>query len=169
MKVRNNLKGYEQITLDFDSHVETVYGNQQRAKKGYNPKKPGRKSFHPLFCFIGETRDFLWGRFRPGNRYSGQGARSFLNECLKIIPRGIKNIRARGDSSFFDEDFLQARGNRGRVCYSRKALSAHPVPARRAGVSGYRRRHFCGRILLPGELEEEEAADGSDSGRGKGR
>jgi hypothetical protein len=40
--------------------VKTVYGNQQRAKKGYNPKKPGRKSFHPLLCFIGETRDFLW-------------------------------------------------------------------------------------------------------------
>ena len=107
MKVRNDLRGYEQITLDFDSHVKTVYGKQQRARKGYNPKKPGRKSFHPLFCFIGETRDFLWGRFRPGNRYSGQGARSFLKECLKMLPEGIKNIRARGDSSFFDGDFLE--------------------------------------------------------------
>ena len=62
-KVRNDFKDWIRLTLDFDSHVETVYGNQQRAKVGYNPKKPGRKSFHPLPCFVGETRDFLWGGF----------------------------------------------------------------------------------------------------------
>lgn len=106
MKVRNDLEGYEWITLDFDSYVRTVYGNQQRAKVGYNPKKRGRKSFHPLFCFIGETRDFLWGRFRPGNRYSGQGAKGLLRECLRMLPQRIRNIRARGDSSFFDGGFL---------------------------------------------------------------
>ena len=77
-KVRNDFKEYIRLTLDMDSHVETVYGNQQRAKVGYNPKKPGRKSFHPLLCFIGETRDFLWGRFRPGNRYTSQGAVGIL-------------------------------------------------------------------------------------------
>jgi len=106
MRTRNDLDGYEWLTLDFDSYVRTVYGNQQRAKVGYNPKKRGRKSFHPLFCFIGETRDFLWGRFRPGNRYSGQGAKGFLKECLKMLPKGRKNIRARGDSGFFDGGFL---------------------------------------------------------------
>jgi hypothetical protein len=59
-KVRSDFKDWTRLTLDFDSHVETVYGNQQQAKAGYNPKKLGRKSFHPLVCFIGETRDFLW-------------------------------------------------------------------------------------------------------------
>ena len=75
--MRTDFKDYARLTLDMDSHVETVYGNQQRAKAGYNPKKPGRKGFHPLFCFIGETRDFLWGKFRPGNRYTGQGVAGF--------------------------------------------------------------------------------------------
>jgi hypothetical protein len=86
-KVRSDFKDYIRLTLDLDSHVETVYGNQQLAKAGYNPKKPGRKSFHPILCFIGETRDFLWGRFRPGNRYTGQGAVGFLMECLKRTSR----------------------------------------------------------------------------------
>lgn len=117
MKVRNNLEGYQWITLDFDSHVRTVYGNQQRARVGYNPKKRGRKSFHPLFCFIGETRDFLWGRFRPGNRYSGQGAKGFLMECLRMLPQRIRNIRARGDSSFFDGGFL-GELEKGRIEYA---------------------------------------------------
>lgn len=95
-KVRGDFKDYTRLTLDFDSHVETVYGNQQRAKVGYNPKKPGRKSFHPLLCFIGETRDFLWGRFRPGNKNTAQGAVEFLRECLRRLAGGVKDIFLRG-------------------------------------------------------------------------
>ena len=63
-EARRNFEGWSKITLDLDSHVRTAYGHQQRASVGYNPKKPGRPSFHPLFCFIGETRDFLHGIFR---------------------------------------------------------------------------------------------------------
>ena len=62
--VRDESGGPARITLDMDSPVITVYGKQQRAKVGYNPKKPGRKSYHPLLCFVGETRNFLWGRRR---------------------------------------------------------------------------------------------------------
>jgi hypothetical protein len=112
-KVRNNFKDYIRLTLDLDSHVETVYGNQQWAKVGYNPKKPGRKSFHPILCFIGETRDFLWGRFRPGNRYTGQGAVGFLMECLKRLPGEVKEIFLRADSGFFDNEFLRNAERRG--------------------------------------------------------
>src|ERR1039458_9187414 len=61
LKVRHDFENRTKLTLDMDSHVKTVYGNQQRANVGYNPKKPGRKSYHPLLCFIGETRDFLMG------------------------------------------------------------------------------------------------------------
>ena len=106
MKARNNLEGYQGVTMDLDSHVSTVYGKQQRAKVGYNPKKPGRKSFHPLLCFIGETRDFLWGKFRPGNRYSGHGAKEFLRECLSKLPRAMTWIWVRADSGFFSARFL---------------------------------------------------------------
>src|SRR5450631_2501270 len=39
------------ITLDFDSTTLTRYGQQEGAKKGYNPKKKGRASHHPLIAF----------------------------------------------------------------------------------------------------------------------
>ena len=42
------------LTIDCDSTVETVYGNQQGAEKGYNPVKKGAKSYHPLLAFISE-------------------------------------------------------------------------------------------------------------------
>jgi hypothetical protein len=40
------------LTIDIDSTVITRYGNQEGAKKGYNPKKMGRNSHHPLIAFI---------------------------------------------------------------------------------------------------------------------
>jgi len=61
---RRNFEGWRKITLDLDSHVRTAYGHQQRVSVGYNPEKPGRSSFHPLFCFIGETGDLRHGLFR---------------------------------------------------------------------------------------------------------
>jgi Transposase DDE domain. len=106
MKSRRQFDDWGKITLDLDSHVRTAYGHQQRASVGYNPKKPGRPSFHPLFCFIGETRDFLHGLFRTGKAHSCRGVKSFVDECLKKIPEGIREIYLRADSGFYDGDFL---------------------------------------------------------------
>ena len=107
LKVRNNFIDYLKLTLDFDSHVKTVYGKQQRAKVGYNAKKPGRKSYHPLLCFIGETRDFLMGQFRPGDRYTSTGAENLLRKCLWILPKHIMQLYLRADSGFFSYEFLK--------------------------------------------------------------
>jgi hypothetical protein len=106
LRVRNNFRGYFKLTLDLDSHVKTVYGNQQRAKVGYNPKKPGRKSYHPLFCFIGETRDFLLGKFRAGNTNSSSGGIEFLKDCLRLVPKWVMQLYLRADSGFYSFEFL---------------------------------------------------------------
>jgi hypothetical protein len=47
---------FDNYTLDLDSTVLTRYGNQQGAAKGYNIKKPGRKSHHPLMAFVSDCR-----------------------------------------------------------------------------------------------------------------
>jgi len=93
------------LTIDLDSHVKTVYGDQQRAKKGYNPKKWGRKSYHPLLAFIGETKDFISGIFRPGDHHTSYHAIDLLKAIVKVMPSGsIKRLRA--DSGFFSKDFI---------------------------------------------------------------
>ena len=46
---------FDNVTLDLYSTVVTCYGEQQGAKKGYNPKKSGRNSHHPLMAFIPEV------------------------------------------------------------------------------------------------------------------
>lgn len=51
----NNIS-FDNYTLDRDSSVNTRYGNQEGAMKGYNPKKPGRNSHHPLISFVNDLK-----------------------------------------------------------------------------------------------------------------
>jgi hypothetical protein len=57
----------ERLILDWDSTVQTKYGHQEGAARGYNPVKPGRKSFHPLVAVGGGTRLCAAYRFRSGD------------------------------------------------------------------------------------------------------
>ena len=45
------------VTLDTDTTVHTVYGKQQGARKSYNPKNKGKKSYQPILTFLAETRE----------------------------------------------------------------------------------------------------------------
>ncbi|MDW7682371.1 MAG: transposase, partial [bacterium] len=60
----------QSITLDVDSTVKTVYGHQQGAAKGYNPHKPGAKSYHPLLAFVSELKLVVNSWFRTGSAYT---------------------------------------------------------------------------------------------------
>lgn len=63
--------------LNLDSTVLTRYGRQEGARKGYNPKKHGRASHHPLLAFVdnGYVAN-LWNR--SGDVSSGQGCVAFF-------------------------------------------------------------------------------------------
>ena len=50
--------------------MSTIYGNQEGAAKGYNPHKPGAKSYHPQFCFCTELKLILNSWFRTGSSYT---------------------------------------------------------------------------------------------------
>lgn len=94
-------KNLKSITLDCDSTVKTVYGNQQGAAKGYNPNKPGANSYHPLLCFLSELKIVIKSRFRTGSAYTSNGISSFIEEIAVLIPERIEKIFFRADSGFF--------------------------------------------------------------------
>lgn len=48
---------FDNYTLDFDSTVMVREGSQEGAAKGYNPKRPGRPSHHPLLAFVSTSDD----------------------------------------------------------------------------------------------------------------
>lgn len=99
-------KFFGKITLDMDSTVRGVFGSQEGAAKGYNPKKRGQKSYHPLLCFIAETRECLHNWFRGGDAYSANGSVEFMKECFARIPKRVWKVIVRADSAFFDGDLM---------------------------------------------------------------
>jgi hypothetical protein len=99
-------------TLDLDSTVFVRYGQQQGAAKGYNPKKPGRKSHHPLVAFLAEAKLVLHVWLRSGNCATARGVVEFLKEALALMPDAHKLYAVRADSGFCEKgflDFLEAR------------------------------------------------------------
>lgn len=96
------------LLFDFDSSVLTIYGKYiEEARVGYNPRKRGARSYHPLLCFESHTREFWHGVLRPGNVYTSAGSVDFLNACLAKVPPYIYRIRVRADSGFFDHKFIE--------------------------------------------------------------
>jgi hypothetical protein len=92
--------------IDTDSTVIERYGNQEGAEKGYNPKKPGRASHHPLVSFLG-NKDYclnLWNR--SGNTHSANNLINFLTETYGKIKGKITIIGFRLDSGFYDEKII---------------------------------------------------------------
>lgn len=101
-----------EMWVDVDSTVEGVCGNQEGAEKGYNPKKKGQKSYHPLMAFVSETKEVLHSWFRCGSAYSSNGVVEFMKECMVHIRKGV-NVIFRGDSAFFIGellDYLESKG-----------------------------------------------------------
>jgi hypothetical protein len=119
-------KWYGKLTLDMDSSVRGVYGEQEGVAKGYNPKKKGQSSYHPLFCFIAENRECLHNWFRTGSAYSANGSIDFMKECFAKLPKHAWKIFVRADSAFFDGDlldFLESKGSQYLIKVKMKGLT----------------------------------------------
>ena len=94
------------FSLDLDSTVFQRAGHQQGAAKGYNPRRPGRKSHHPLLAVLAEVPFVLHGWLRSGNTSAARGAVAFLQEALALLPSGLTIRCVRADSGFFEEGLL---------------------------------------------------------------
>ena len=102
------------MILDLDSTVLPLFGYRiEEARIGYNPKKPGRPSYHPLLCFEGRTRTLWHGVLRPGDTHSSTGAEAFLKECLNKIPPYLYRIRLRADAGFYDHALIEILDDAG--------------------------------------------------------
>src|SRR5712664_1755551 len=101
------------ITLDTDTTVHTLYGRQMGARKGYNPKNKGKKSYQPILTFIAETREYVGGELRNGDRPSGQQIARHLESVFAALPISVTTIYARVDSGFYCWEAVEAYQKRG--------------------------------------------------------
>jgi Transposase DDE domain group 1 len=96
------------ITLDTDTTVHTLYGRQMGARKSYNPKNKGKKSYQPILTFIAETREYIGGELRNGDRPTGKQIARHLESVFAAVPRWVQNIYARADAGFYCWEAVQA-------------------------------------------------------------
>lgn len=97
------------LIFDIDSVVVVIYGRAEKAAVGYNPKKRGRRSYHPLFCFEANLQEFWHGTLRPGNAASSTGIIPFIKVCLQKAPQnmGRSRIRFRMDAGFYSRQVVE--------------------------------------------------------------
>src|SRR5260370_6650927 len=89
------------VTLDTDTTVHTLFGQQMGARKGYNPKHKGKKSYQPILTFLAETREYIAGELHNGDRPSGAQIARHLESVFAPLPEPVQTIYARADSGFY--------------------------------------------------------------------
>jgi hypothetical protein len=99
--------------LDMDSTVKPLYGHQEGAVLGYNPKKPGRPSHVYHTYTLAGLRLVLDVDVAPGNQHASSHAAPGLWALLDRIPRDCWPALLRGDSGFGTEAVMREAEQRG--------------------------------------------------------
>ena len=97
---------FDNYTLDVDSSVINLYGEQEGSKRGYNPTKRGRNSHHPLFVFVNDIRIVANCWNRSGNTGSSSNCIHFLEETFSIF-KNKKVGLFMSDSGFCSETIMK--------------------------------------------------------------
>ena len=105
--------GLTTVTLDTDTTVHTLFGNQMGGRKSYNPKNRGKKSYQPILTFLAETREYVSGELRNGDRPTGAEIARHLKSVWAVLPPQIKTIQARADSGFYCCGAVEAYESQG--------------------------------------------------------
>jgi len=124
---------FARAIFDLDSTVLTVYGRQERAEVGYNPKKRGRPSYLPLLCFEGNTQDCWEGSYHPGDTHVSTITIPLLERAFAKLPEAVRGVRVRADGAFFDHkiiDFIEGK----KAFYAIVARLTRPLKNRLSGL-----------------------------------
>ena len=99
---------FYRVRVNIDATVTTVYGNQQGARKGHNPKHRGKEGLRPLLGFIEETREYLLGKLRPGTTVDGSEAAAFIADIKNHLPGCVQEVLLRADGEFLSWQSVKA-------------------------------------------------------------
>ena len=89
-------------------HGAHAVRQQMGGRKSYNPKNKGKKSYQPMLTFIAETREYVWGELRNGDRPTGKQIARSSAEVFAALPPGVKQIYGRADSGFYCREAVEA-------------------------------------------------------------
>ena len=81
------------VFVDIDTTVTPLFGEQEGARLGPNPRYHARPSYHPILARIAETGTLLGARLRPGDRGLGESDVEDIEQWMDRI-RGAAGKKA---------------------------------------------------------------------------
>jgi hypothetical protein len=101
------LKKIKSDYVNFDSKIITRYGKQEGVSKGYNSKKKGRPSHHPIIAFLHYNKYVvnLWNR--DGSSSSGNGIVEFAKETMARLDGHLSVLGCIADTGYYNIDFIK--------------------------------------------------------------
>ena len=104
------------LIFDLDSSVVTVFGRQERAEAGYNPRYRGKRSYNPLLC-IEANSSYLWDtELRPGNAGTWDGSVELMATCFLNTPRHPRDSGTRRCRFWFPSGLGNSRSSGHSLC-----------------------------------------------------
>ena len=94
--------------LDTDTTIKSLYGHQEGAALGYNPKKPGRPSHAYHTYLMAGLRQVLGVEVCAGNEHTAKHAQPGLLKMLDALPPERKPKLVRGDNAFGNDPLMTA-------------------------------------------------------------
>jgi len=115
----------EPWVLDMDSTVKPLYGHQEAAVLGYNPKKPGRPSHVYHTYTLAGLQLVLDVEVAAGNEHASKHAVPGLWALIERIPRDCGPSLLRGDTGFGTEAVMREAERRGLAYLFKLRLTAN--------------------------------------------
>lgn len=122
------------LILDLDSTVVTVFGCQEGAAVGYNPRYRGKRSYDPLLCLEANSSFFWDAELRGGDAGTWAGSTGVLASCFLSTPSDIREVRIRADAGFGYHPVLEILEQGG----AHYAVVARMTPSLKRRLGGLR-------------------------------
>ena len=126
--------------LDVDTTIKPIYGHQEGAEIGYNPKKPGRPSHTYHTYMMATLRLVLDVIVKAGNESQSTHSLEGLFELLDKIPEGSKPYLVRGDCDWGIDSIMKELESRsqGYLFKLRKSKYVQDLILKHHGTGGWR-------------------------------
>ena len=93
--------------FDVDTTIKPLYGHQEGAVLGYNPKKPGRPSHCYHTYSMASTVSFSMSTSVPATKHASRHSAPSLWALLDRLPRDLWPALLRGDRGFGNEEIMR--------------------------------------------------------------
>jgi len=115
----------ERYIVDIDTTVKPLYGRQEGAVVGYNPKKPGRPSHVHHTYWLAGLRLVMGVETLPGNEHTGAHATPGLWALIDRLPRDHWPTLLRGDCGITSERLMREAERRAIAYLFKLRLTAN--------------------------------------------